>query len=136
MALFRQLLAIKLLYLYMGMRGGNFIIFVFLVAGAYAIRLSHGCGGGWAPYIPPTASGGASANTEGRLQIFEKGVSYSLFDPKALQPLVRNIVLSGNLRKKGKLSPSDKAENPDSLASEKDPKADNVDAVLNVHRLH
>ncbi len=65
------------------------------------ISCAIACGGGWAPYVPPSQSVGSSGKSQSssQLYVFDKGVTYDLFDPKILQPLIRNIILTGNERK-------------------------------------
>ena len=108
------------------MRYALIIICLMYSAGLFS---ALGCGGGWAPYIPPNISG-STGQTKARLQLFEKGVTYDLFDPKVLQPLIRNIVLSGNERKNRKTSKAPE-DSTAKLSGKEEPKP-----ILNIHRLH
>ena len=106
-----------------------------------------GCGGGMVPYVPTQtgASGGSSTQPTGQFYLLEKGVTYDLFDVKKLQPLFRNIILSGNERKtrvygaRRRLRTKTADRDTLSTAATKDSVATKADAakpVLNIHRLH
>jgi hypothetical protein len=99
------------------------------------------------PYVPTEtgASRGSSSQPTGQFYLLEKGVTYDLFDIKKLQPLFRNIVLSGNERKGRtyarplfrRKSTDDKdtlttSATSDTTAAD----ADSARPVLNLYRLH
>ena len=60
--------------------------------------VSDGCPscGGIHPYIPTQSGGGAAG---ANFFLIEKGTSYDMFDGSRLQPILRNIVISGNERR-------------------------------------
>ncbi|MFH1762129.1 MAG: hypothetical protein ABIA63_13605 [bacterium] len=80
------------------------------------------------PYIPPNNTSTSGDQSKNKLHLFEKGVTYDLFDPKLLQPLIRNIILSGNERKFRNKKASE--------LNKKSPESANAKPVLNVHRMH
>lgn len=106
----------------------------------------YSCGGGVVPYVP-TQSGATGGASTGQFFLMEKGIAIDMFDVKKLQPLFRNIILSGNERKERKTMEalgkedskieSTQAESDsvsvtqDESSSEKEPTP-----VLNIHRLH
>jgi hypothetical protein len=103
-----------------------------------------GCGGGVVPYVP-TQSGASGSSTSGSFFLMEKGVAVDMFDVKKLQPLFRNIVLSGNERKinkkMGKAIEKNKKEgagdstNVDTV-QHTGSSSDSTLPVLNLHRIH
>ncbi len=125
-------------------------LFLFLI-----FHNSYGCGGGLMAYTP---SAGNSDNSEKKADFFliNKGVSSTMFDVKALQPLFRDVTASGNERNEKNLSKSVRKkrvekhkkatekmlanctdttkecqENPHHLHDN-----ENVSPVLNLHKLH
>ncbi len=58
------------------------------------ITSAYSCGPGYTPYIPTSDNRTSSCD----FFLIEKGVTGDLFDVKKLQPLFRNIMLSGNER--------------------------------------
>lgn len=99
----------------------------------------YSCGGGVIPYVP-TQSGASGASTaSSQFFIFEKGVATDLFNVKKHQPIFRNIILTGNERKKNK--PKVKSTEKDTLDvaltdSSAVAKDEEILPVLNIHRLH
>lgn len=97
----------------------------------------YSCGGGVVPYVP--AQSGTTSSSSGQFFLMEKGVATDMFDVKKLQPLFRNIVLSGNERKEHK---SLKQRSKEEKNSRKITDSTNVSfdeeplPVLNLHRLH
>lgn len=81
------------------------------------------CGGGWAPYVPPSLDNGTPSQKID-LITFDKGVSYDLFNDKELQPLIRDILLKGNMRKKRQRSAKRRQSEQEAVP------------VLNIQRLH
>ena len=100
---------------------------------------TYSCGGGVVPYVP-TQSGASGASTaSSQFFIFEKGVATDLFNVKKHQPIFRNIILTGNERKKNK--PKMKPAESDSLDvaltdSTAVAKDEEMLPILNIHRLH
>lgn len=97
------------------------------------------CGGGVVPYVP-TQSGATGASTaSSQFFILEKGVATDMFDVKKHQPIFRNIILTGNERKKNKpeieLADRDSldAASADSIVTAED---EAIVPILNIHRLH
>jgi hypothetical protein len=73
----------------------------------------------------------------------EKGVAVDMFDVKKLQPLFRNIVLSGNERKINKkmakaIEKNKKERVQDSTEADniRHTESDSTLPVLNLHRIH
>jgi hypothetical protein len=100
--------------------------------------ISYGCGGGVVPYVP-TQSGASGAASTGQFFLMEKGVAIDMFDVKKLQPLFRNIVLSGNERNKHKSLKqlNKKEENNRNITDSTTVSYDKKPLpVLNLHRLH
>jgi len=83
------------------------------------------CGGGWAPFVPSQQSGGSSSSQKADLTTVDKGVSYDLFNDKELQPLIRNILAKGNVRRNRPRTGNEQS----SEQAEEEP-------VLNIQRLH
>ena len=100
---------------------------------------TYSCGGGVVPYVP-TQSGASGASTaSSQFFIFEKGVATDLFNVKKHQPIFRNIILTGNERKKNR--PKMKSNERDSLDvaltdSTAVAKDEEIVPILNIHRLH
>ena len=100
---------------------------------------SYSCGGGVVPYVPTQT--GASGSSSGQFFILEKGVAVNMFDVKKFQPLFRNIILSGNERKKRK-HVKEKLEKTQRTTGQTDSEkamqkdSSSITPVLNVHRLH
>ncbi len=101
------------------------------------------CGGGVVPYVPTQS--GATGSSSGQFFLMEKGVATEMFDVKKLQPLFRNIVLSGNERKlnkkMGKIIEKNKKTREQDSTQSKNTKhnissGDSTLPVLNLHRLH
>lgn len=106
------------------------------------ISYNYACGGGVVPYVP-TQSGASGSSGSSQFFFMEKGVSTDLFDVKRLQPLFRNIILSGNERKKNKNKSKENdaevssAENDSLNAIHNMHMSGKSDSpVLNLHRLH
>ncbi len=113
----------------------------FLLCTVYSL---YSCGGGVVPYVP-TSSGAGGSTSSGSFFLLEKGVAVEMFDVKKLQPLFRNIVLSGNERKvhrnMGKvLAKYQTTSKQDSTAMKNSVHgaeiSDSTLPVLNLHRLH
>jgi hypothetical protein len=91
------------------MKAKNMHRYYFLICCLCYCSFVFSCGGGWAPYVPFSGSGngqqsGLQSAYNGKVTFekgvtYSKGVSYNLFDPKVLQPIIRNIILNGNERK-------------------------------------
>jgi hypothetical protein len=82
------------------------------------------CGGGWAPFVPTQQTAGSSSSSQkSDLTTTDKGVSYDLFNDKELQPVIRDILMRGNVRKNRR-----RTENADST--------EQTEPVLNIQRLH
>jgi|TARA_Y100000310_G_scaffold130972_1_gene130156 hypothetical protein len=94
-------------------------IVVILLTIIFLYTTSHSCGSAVVPYVP--TQGNSSAAISSKFYILQKGVIAEMFNTKRLQPLFRNVILSGNARKKKNLK-----RNPE---RESQP-------VLNIHRLH
>ena len=112
------------------------LIAIILLLGPFTI---YSCGGGVVPYVPTQsgASGASTANSQ--FFIFEKGVATDLFNVKKHQPIFRNIILTGNERKKNR--PKMKSNERDSLDvaltdSTAVAKDEEIVPILNIHRLH
>lgn len=105
----------------------------------------YSCGGGVVPYIP-SGTGAGSSSSSGQFFLFDKGVTSTMLDYRAVQPLFKNIVNSGNERKdralKDKLSKQGEAkkDTTDTSDSTKSAKHNIVEEgalpVLNLHKLH
>ncbi len=119
----------------------------YLVATAAAIVLfsfnSYSCGGGVVPYVPTqTGASGNNSSSNADFYILEKGVATSMFDVKKFQPLFRNIILSGNERKKNKKSRKKSSQKNIAATQQKTADSttvshgDDAAPVLNIHRLH
>ncbi|MBN1984496.1 MAG: hypothetical protein JW795_23420 [Chitinivibrionales bacterium] len=119
---------------------------IFLFVYIHAIS---GCGGGVMPYIP-TQSGGGNQEQKAEFYILDKGVTSDMMNMKKLQPLLKNIVYSGNERKKAAPSKNQAQQNqaaadttvaqtPDSAAVLSDHSHlshCSPNPVLNLHYLH
>ncbi len=81
---------------------------------------AYSCGSAVVPYVP--TQGNASAAVTSKFYILQKGVIAEMFNTKRLQPLFRNVILSGNSRKVKNLRKKN-------MEREAQP-------VLNIHRLH
>ncbi len=81
---------------------------------------AYSCGSAVVPYVP--TQGNASAAVSSKFYILQKGVIAEMFNTKKLQPLFRNVILSGNARKKSNLNRKNKERE--------------AQPVLNIHRLH
>lgn len=115
------------------------------VAGIVYAGIAWGCGGGVTPYIP-TQSGSSNASKE--FFIIEKGVADNLFDVKKLQPLFRNVILTGNSRKETPYMKKMAGEKNTQVAQGNDSLQTTTDtihnmhvqtgknAILNIHRIH
>ena len=101
----------------------------------------YSCGGGVVPYVP-TQSGASGSSTSGSFFLMEKGVAVDMFDVKKLQPLFRNIVLSGNERKVNKkIAGTLKNQQSEAACDSSNMKhnileSDSTLPVLNLHRIH
>jgi hypothetical protein len=105
----------------------------------------YSCGGGVVPYIP-SGTGASSNSSTGQFFLFDKGVTSTMLDYRAVQPLFKNIVNSGNERKdrnlKIKISKQgegkkDTTEIYDSTrSSQHNLVRDGALPVLNLHKLH
>jgi hypothetical protein len=73
------------------------LAFILILGSMYA---AFCCGGGYVamPYIPAGGTGNANASSKGSFFIIDKGTVNSMFDVKTLQPLFRNVHMSGNER--------------------------------------
>ena len=120
------------------------IIAVGIIILYFALYPVFGCGGGVVPYVP-TQSGASGSSTSGSFFLMEKGVAVDMFDVKKLQPLFRNIVLSGNERKinkkMGKVIEKSKQETAQDSSNVNNAKhnllhSDSTLPVLNLHRIH
>jgi len=109
-----------------------------------SFHTTYSCGGGVIPYVP-TQSGASGSTTSGSFFLVEKGVSVEMFDVKQLQPLFRNIVMSGNERKVHKNMEKVLLKNKESLAKDStliknsvhgSAMSDSALPVLNLHKLH
>ena len=108
-----------------------------------AIVYSYSCGGGVVPYVP-TQTGASSSTVSGQFFIFEKGLAINMFDVKKLQPIFRNIILTGNERTKHEKLKAAKKKRKDDTSKEVsdsatvtcDASAHESEPVLNIHRLH
>ena len=117
-------------------------IIIYLCVLIYAC-CAFGCGGGVIPYVPseyvPVKGQATSGSTKGQFfLLINKGVTTDMFDVKQLQPVFRNIVLTGNERK-DRSSKKEESSTPDDSSSvtEKEEKKDKESIpVLNLHRLH
>lgn len=117
------------------------VTMIILYFGFYTV---FGCGGGVVPYVP-TQSGASGSSTSGSFFLMEKGVAVDMFDVKKLQPLFRNIVLSGNERKinkkMGRVIKKNKKETASDSSNISNVKhnllhSDSTLPVLNLHRIH
>lgn len=104
---------------------------------------AFGCGGGVMPYVPseyvPVKGQTASGSSKGQFfLLINKGVTTDMFDVKQLQPVFRNIVLSGNERKDRSGKKEERSTPDDSLKVTKEEKKKEKESipVLNLHRLH
>lgn len=93
----------------------SFVSVVFLFTAT-----AYSCGSAVVPYVP--TQGNANTTVTSKFYILQKGVIAEMFNTKRLQPLFRNVILSGNNRKKRNL-------NNKNMEREAQP-------VLNIHRLH
>jgi hypothetical protein len=104
----------------------------------------YSCGGGVVPYIPSGISAGSST---GQFFLFDKGVTSSMLDYRAVQPLFKNIVNAGNERKdrygllnKESEQDREKRDTTEATDSTKSAKHNLVNKgslpVLNLHKLH
>lgn len=121
----------------------NIIPFTMLVV-LFTVFAVYSCGGGVVPYVP-TQSGASGSSTSGSFFLMEKGVAVDMFDVKKLQPLFRNIVLSGNERKVNKklkraIRKKKRETAQDSLNTNNVKHnvmhSDSTLPVLNLHRIH
>ncbi len=103
------------------------------------------CGGGVVPYVPTQS--GAGGGSTGQFVLMEKGVAVDMFDVKKLQPLFRNIILTGNERKsreaeirrtKDPAKTEKTQDQSDTTAITEDQSGSSREPapVLNIHRLH
>jgi hypothetical protein len=118
------------------------ITVLFTVLVSFAAYSVYSCGGGVVPYVP-TQSGASGSSTSGSFFLMEKGVAVDMFDVKKLQPLFRNIVLSGNERKINKkmakaIEKNKKERVQDSTEADniRHTESDSTLPVLNLHRIH
>ncbi len=120
------------------------IIVLFTILVSFAAYSVYSCGGGVVPYVP-TQSGASGSSSSGSFFLMEKGVAVDMFDVKKLQPLFRNIVLSGNERKihkkMGKVIKKKKKETVQDSSEVNTVKhnemhSDSTLPVLNLHRIH
>ena len=120
------------------------IIAVCMIILYFALYSVFGCGGGVVPYVP-TQSGASGSSTSGSFFLMEKGVAVDMFDVKKLQPLFRNIVLSGNERKINQKMAKAIEKSKEELAGDSTHTANNRHSqaasdstlpVLNLHRIH
>ncbi len=98
---------------------------------------TYSCGGGVVPYVPTQT--GATRSAASQYFLFEKGVAIDLFDIKKLQPIFRNIILSGNDRKEHKSRKNvekKKKDNQETADSTDVSGKDIILPILNIHRLH
>lgn len=105
-----------------------------------------GCGGGVVPYIPSGTGSAGSGSSSGQFFLFDKGVTSTMLDYRAVQPLFKNIVNSGNERKaRGqeikKAEPfevtADSTKTVDSTkTAEHNIVGEDALPVLNLHQLH
>ena len=102
-----------------------------------------GCGGGVIPYVPseyiPGKGQTSSGSAKGQFFLFiNKGVTTDMFDVKQLQPVFRNIVLTGNERKdrSSKKEDSSTPEDSSKVTEKEEKKEKESIPVLNLHRLH
>lgn len=103
----------------------------------------HGCGGGVVPYVPTQS--GASNSSKGQFFLVDKSAATDMFDVKKLQPLFRNIVLTGNERNVTKLNKKLTGKKSNEIAQDSvrsrgiqsvEPSSDSIVPILNLHRLH
>ena len=104
---------------------------------------AFGCGGGVMPYVPseyiPEKGQTSSGSAKGQFFLFiNKGVTTDMFDVKQLQPVFRNIVLTGNERKdrSSKKEDSSTPEDSSKVTEKEEKKEKESIPVLNLHRLH
>ena len=98
---------------------------------------TNSCGGGVIPYVPTQT--GVTKSSASQYFLFEKGVANDLFNVKKLQPIFRNIILSGNERKEHKsLKRTSEKEKDSEDATDSTDVSDEKGLlpVLNIHRLH
>lgn len=144
MKLNENITTVRLLRLY------SFLTFFIFSFTCYAFC----CGGGVTPYVPSeyVPGGGQTNSNAAKGQFFlyiENGVSSDMFDVKQLQPLFRNIILSGNERKDRKLINSKavgekKPEEEDfssiidstEITDHQESENKSSSQILNLHRLH
>ncbi len=106
-----------------------------------------GCGGGLMAYTPSSGNDG-SGNKKADFYFINKGVSTTMFDVKALQPVFREVTASGNERNdknlskraKQRLEKKQKEEMVDTTVATHNPahhhNKEDVAPVLNLHKLH
>lgn len=122
------------------------IVYVtFLIVGLSTFHL-YSCGGGVVPYIPSGTGAGSGSSSSGQFFLFDKGVTSTMLDYRAVQPLFKNIVNSGNERKVRGLKDKKKercdAEGDSTVIHDSTKTAEHnlvgEDAlpVLNLHKLH
>jgi len=104
------------------------------------------CGGGVVPYIPSGTGSASSGSSSGQFFLFDKGVTSTMLDYRAVQPLFKNIVNSGNERKQRGTEikkaeecevKADSTKTVDSTKTEKhNIVGEDALPVLNLHQLH
>lgn len=117
-------------------RKSNFTRVLILLIMSAAYYELYSCGGGMVPYVP-TQSGASGANSAtSHFFMIDKGVSADMFDVKKLQPLIRQVVVTGNERKEHQAVYHDSTKTVTDVDSSCTATYHNLTPVLNLHRLH
>lgn len=112
------------------------VLVVFLLCGHL-----FACGGGLMAYTPSDGNSGGNSNKKADFFFINKGVSSTMFDVKALQPVFREVNASGNERNEKNLSKRAKKRLAEKQAADAEKIAKNqavgtCDSTASVHHSH